>query len=417
MYYRLLLLFCVLSLLSCAPTTIYHSPHAVCDDPKKDKKPSCSKEYIEYHDNYTIGFVEIDDKGWFQDRQQMDSFLTEVHSDKNTEVLLLVYAHGWKHNADNNDRDLNRLRKTLSHLADVERQSSHPRKVLGLYVGWRGLSVKIPLFKELSFWERKSTAHNAGDTANEVFTKLQLAIDRKRTVAGNTSSYVIVGHSFGGALVYSAMRPIIMSRLSQQKYAQENNLNDKGLRDLIVLLNPAFEAARVKELRESFKKMHSSPYLVVLTADNDNATKLAFPAGRHLSTLFDKYSKNDNQKQADHKAIGHFQPFFTHVIEDNNEVVGSGCGKVNSRSIANAYLQNDYSHVEQWIEDYGKVNHKLLLDDSSIRHISKTINPDNPIQIIQVKDRDILDKHSNIICDDLVDLLRTYIIFNSKYNS
>ncbi len=417
MYYRLLLINCLFCLFSCAPTTIYHSPHAVCEASKKGRQPACSKEYIEYHSDYTLGFVEIDDKGWFQDRKQMESFISELNRDKNSEVLLLVYAHGWKHNADNNDRDLNRLRRTLSHLADVERQSQNPREVIGLYIGWRGLSVKIPGIKEFSFWERKSTAHNAGETANEVFTKLQLIIDHKRMSENNSSSYVIVGHSFGGALVYSAMRPIIISRLSKQKYAQTLNPNEEGIHDLVVLLNPAFEAARVRELRESFNDMQASPYLVVLTADNDNATKLAFPAGRHLSTLFDKYTKEDNQKQADHKAIGHFKPFFTHVLKDNEDVVGSGCGKRNIRSIAKAYLQDDYSNVEQWLADYHKVNHRLLLDDSSIEQTSKTINPDNPIQIIQVKDRDILDKHSNIVCDDLVDLLRTYIIFNSKYNS
>ncbi len=45
------------------------------------------------------------------------------------------------------------------------------------------------------------------------------------------------------------------------------------------------------------------------------------------------------------------------------------------------------------------------------------LNPDNPIQVIRVKDRDILDKHSNIVCDDLVDLIRSYIIFQFRYEN
>ena len=407
-----ILFFIVLSLSSCAPTYLYHSPKSNCSE--KDQS-SCSKTYIEKDHGYSLGFVEIDDKGWFRDRGQLSAFINELQKPENQNVLLLVFAHGWKHNADNNDRDLNRMRSTLKHLVEFEQQTSNPRKVMGLYLGWRGLSVTFPLIKELSFWERKSVAHNAGETANEVFTRLQLIMDKKRALADNKniSSYVVIGHSFGGALVYSAMRPIILSRLSQQKYSYENKLKHQANTDLVVLLNPAFEAARVKELREVFKNTKAAPYLIVLTADNDNATRKAFPAGRHLSTFFDKYSKN--QKKADRKTIGHYKPFFTHELKDVGAKAGNGCGKKNSRYMRELDLFTDNGHVDQWLHDYATKGHKLLLQDSSINHISHDTSPDNPIQIIQVQDRDILDKHSNIICDDLVDLIRTYIIFNSRY--
>ncbi|HHL31965.1 MAG TPA: hypothetical protein ENJ41_05210, partial [Oceanospirillales bacterium] len=266
--FRLLLIIIFsLQLLGCAPNYLYHSPNNDCKD---GDDALCSTDYIQQRDGYTLGFVEIDDKGWFRDRGQLDAFVQMLQQTAGDDVLLLVYAHGWKHNASNEDRDMLRMHSTLAHLYAVEQYSDHPRQVIGLYVGWRGLSVTAPILKELSFWDRKSTAHNAGESANEVFTKLQLVMDNKRALSAHpNSTYVVIGHSFGGALVYSAIRPIIVSRLSKQLYDNTLLEQQNSNSDLVVLLNPAFEASRVNELRKQFKSLHAAPYLVILTADND----------------------------------------------------------------------------------------------------------------------------------------------------
>ena len=51
--------------------------------------------------DYYMAFVEFDDQGWFADRRQMESLLTllERLRQQKREVLIHVYAHGWKHNA------------------------------------------------------------------------------------------------------------------------------------------------------------------------------------------------------------------------------------------------------------------------------------------------------------------------------
>lgn len=402
------LLLALMVFTGCAPSYLYHSPQSNCS---AKHSSSCSQSYIENDNDYTLGFIEIDDKGWFKDRQQLNAFIHEIQQTGDQDILLLVYAHGWKHNADNNDRDVIRMRSTLKHLVAYENQTSHPRKVIGLYIGWRGLSVNTPIIKEFSFWERKATAHNAGETANEIFTRLQLLMDNKRKHENSQSSYVVVGHSFGGALVYSAMRPIMVSRLSRDIQTPQNKKLYNN--DLVVLLNPAFEAARVKELRDLANGIESAPYLIILTADNDNATKKAFPAGRFFSTMFSKYS--NDQKKSDRTTIGHYRPFFTHELLDIGETKGHGCGQQDEDYVPEADLAADNKLVSQWLDLYPQSNHQLPLADSHINHVSTEINPNNPLQVIYVKDRDILDKHSNIICGDLVDLIRTYILFNARY--
>ena len=50
---------------------------------------------------YHMAFVEFDDQGWFHDRRQMEAlFMLLQNLEKDgRHVLLLAYAHGWKHNA------------------------------------------------------------------------------------------------------------------------------------------------------------------------------------------------------------------------------------------------------------------------------------------------------------------------------
>lgn len=407
------ILFVLVCISACTPYYLYHSPNNSCLQENKHLD-SCNSKYIERTDGYSLGFVEIDDKGWFWDENQLSAIVQEI--EKHDDVLLLVYAHGWKHNADNGDRDVKRMRDTLKQLAYIEeRNPSGPRKVLGLYIGWRGLSVTVPIAKELSFWERKATAENAGQSAAQIMVKLQYYLDKKRA-KGSHSSFVIVGHSFGGALVFSAIKPLVLSRLDQSSTVFKK---DNQIGDLVVLLNPAFEATKFTAVREAFKNKKGIPYMVVLTADNDKATRRAFPVGKHLNTLFDKY-RSEAQKNADRRTIGHYKPYFTHMIEDIEGVEGNGCGSKYQPLKTEVNMLNDSEHINQWVTNYSKEGHQLELDDTIIRHIDDKemqLNPDNPIQVIRVKDRDILDKHSNIVCDDLVDLIRSYIIFQFRYEN
>ena len=121
--------------------------------------------------SYTLHFVEFDDQGWaFPDgtddtgtpSRQIDCAIADLRhkleaGDKN--VLSFVYVHGWKHSADNDDRDVKRFRKLL-----MSRAAYFPdRHVVGIFVGWGGKTVDTWGLNNLTFWGRKNAAHHVAD--------------------------------------------------------------------------------------------------------------------------------------------------------------------------------------------------------------------------------------------------------------
>ena len=90
-----------------------------------------------------------------------------------------------------------------------------PRRVVGVYVGWRGGTIRTRGVKQLTFWGRKHTAHVVGDNGavTAVIERLRAMVDKSRHSQGagpsksafDTTSLVFVGHSFGAALLYSAV--------------------------------------------------------------------------------------------------------------------------------------------------------------------------------------------------------------------
>lgn len=116
-----------------------------------------------------------------------------------------------------------------------------PRKVVGIYVGWRGESIAIPGVNNITFWDRKNTAHEVGYLG---MAELLLRLEEIRNIKNTQeppikSRLVVIGHSFGGAAVYSATAQILADRFINST-KDKNYVGDAaGFGDLVVLLNPA----------------------------------------------------------------------------------------------------------------------------------------------------------------------------------
>jgi len=303
----------------------YRTNLAACRASGADE--SCRNATIEDTDSYLLGFVEFDDQGWLWDRKQLDAVLKRLADDEaKGRLIIITFVHGWKHNARYDDANVQMIRDNLRIWNRLERRDAHKdnrpaRRVVGVYAGWRGLSLKVPVLNNFTFWERKNTAHEVGRGAlGELFTRLEAirtASHIRHTNETNQTRLFIIGHSFGGAATYSALGSILAERAVETVDEHGNGHPPRGVGDLVMLVNPAFEAARYGVLEDiAVHQTYLTSNLVnlaIFTSKTDDATKIAFPIGRYVSTLFDRH-QSGLERSANRTAVGHFTPFITHDL-------------------------------------------------------------------------------------------------------
>jgi hypothetical protein len=119
--------------------------------------PRWSGRPIETRDGYDLAIIEFDDQGWFYDPVARDVLVAYLASKKDVDIAIFVFIHGWRHNASADDRNLKSVRSLLRDAVANEAQRDSPRAILGVYIGWRGLSLRgVASFG--TFWTRKSAA-------------------------------------------------------------------------------------------------------------------------------------------------------------------------------------------------------------------------------------------------------------------
>lgn len=276
---------------------------------------------VERHDEFALAFVEVDDQGELWDPRQADAAVALVEGAKADGALVVVFVHGWKHDARVCDENVACFREILRSLENQERLLAdanlvRPRQIVGVYVGWRGLSVSAPLVKETTFWSRKATAGRVGSgDLLSLFTRLEIARDALRQAGAARSRLVLIGHSFGGAVVFNALRGVFEERLTRADALDQPRV--RGFGDLVLLVNPAFEAQLYASLHQLGQQTgpyadHQTPVLVTVSSESDAATRVAFPLGRYLPTLFDR--THADQKKALRTTLGNYEAFRTHHL-------------------------------------------------------------------------------------------------------
>jgi len=327
---------------ACTPLKQYHpisdgfSLACACYDRLSKVSKQCVKSEIHTNEiSYRYGFVEFDEFGNLFQQQALDKLVDEIEGISGN-VLIVVYAHGWKHSASDDDGDVKEFKIAMRNIAAMD--SDNPRKVVGIYFGWRGGVTPLFGVKELTFWDRKSTAHAVGSGAvAEVVLRLEkIKNEKNKTIAtatrSNQSRLVVIGHSFGGAVLYTALAPIMESRLVEDgayedscridgKEAQGTGISPRGVGDLIVLINPAFEAMKMSTLHKMSQKCKfqekQPPILAVVTGDSDWATGIAFPIARGVRASLQSYGASANPEEnfwANTKTIGHYDKYLTHKL-------------------------------------------------------------------------------------------------------
>jgi hypothetical protein len=88
---------------------------------------------------------------------------------------------------------------------------------------------------------------------------------------------------------------------------------------MVVLVNPAFEASRFEALYKVAQGHvpggeYEPPMFVSITSETDSATRLAFPAGRFVNTLFERPTSSDEQATAIKRTPGNIDSYVTHRL-------------------------------------------------------------------------------------------------------
>ncbi len=293
---------------------------------------ACDQTIIEQHRDFDLAYVEFTERGNLFKRARMDDVLNHVRdlAAAPEGVLAVVFVHGWKHNAAAGDANVESFRELLTRAAEITQSK---RRIVGIYVGWRGQSVRPPVIEELSYWERKAVAEQVGKGGvTELLVKLERIVIDSR--APNKNLYLVTGHSFGGAIVLTALNEIILERIVAALPATgcqatpEANcacVESRPFGHGVVLLNPAIEANEAFQLKEVAARGCFGPNQVrllhVISSDTDVATHEYFRVGQWLGMLNwreAELTRNLNAKEVpfaeaelDTIAVGNYTPFQT----------------------------------------------------------------------------------------------------------
>ena len=309
---------------------------------------------------YDLRFVEADDEGWFWDPSQAVAALSLIEESVRTnDTIVVLYVHGWHHssaccdgNVEGFKEVLHRLRPELQKPMYVEaRRRAHPKsdvpdaiRVIGIYVGWRGRS--LPSFLDYStFWGRKAAAERVGHAdLQEFMIRMQQVYDRHYAApkAGNPVAkpflgIVSIGHSFGGQVMLNATSWFFENELQQVNptpgYLRSDSAAKRGpslsapLRgfgDLVILVNPAVEAAAYQRVHALAQGVRYSPFqtpvLLTISADNDAPRHSLFEFGRIAGEFFTAAPHKDDVREREMKrqALGVYGPDgvqVTHRLE------------------------------------------------------------------------------------------------------
>ncbi|MFZ3234526.1 MAG: hypothetical protein WA417_10740 [Stellaceae bacterium] len=349
----LLLTVLALGLAGCQPNAPFRDQLSACVVPASDNGERCGASALEEHPlqnypgrSFLLGFIEFDDQGRPYIRDQIPTLFSRIEQEAQYQDLsIVIFVHGWKHNDAPADTNVVAFRRLLQQIAEMELQRAPTywpaRKVVGIYVGWRGLSFDAgEIGEDLTFWTRMATAHRVAEgSVREVLARakaLRDAVDASSWPGHQdhrNTRMVTIGHSFGGLIVYSAlaqyfidravqteMAPFAQSLTAQAEHQKEREIAGYG--DLVVVVNPAIEAMRYEPIRELMQNRRSpggfapnqNPVFVEVTSDADLATGIAFPAGRLVNTTFESFTGEGERREA-MSSLGHYPPFWTHRLQ------------------------------------------------------------------------------------------------------
>jgi hypothetical protein len=453
---------------SCVPNQIIRSDVGVCKFGQSD----CSRSSIESHPvpkheevSYLLGFAEFDDQGKLYAPEQVTKLFELISEEsKKQDLCIIVFVHGWKHNAATDDTNVNQFRTLLGEIgqAELERPGRmiwhgkpwKPRKVVGIYAAWRGLTLNAtPIDQNLTFWTRKAAAHRVATCSiGELLARVRAfrdAINRtswsgRRVEEGEpqpsdirSTRMLTIGHSFGGLIVFSALSQFLVDGAATSAVNADFDKGRPGIRpatdhekeipsygDLVVVINPAIEAMRYEAVRHLVENRPrdeyarwQNPVFVEVTSVGDRAWKgdwatgVIFPIGRWFNTLFESFtdSGGESEREESLTALGHYPFFWTHEL--------TGTGVLQKPSLDTNQECNDFqTFTSEWRKD-GLLRpgwNRRYINGTVLSHLTRSsaepdkpspFDPNNPYWIVRA-DPSVIKDHNDIVDPVFVNFVR-----------
>jgi hypothetical protein len=429
----------------------------------------------------TLAVVESDDEGNFWNSAQADAALQLVRAHAGrVPTAVLVFVPGWGHNAQSKDQNLVCFSRTLDYLSQrlnggpvrmlerarvsaalraptsgvLARPADDSVRVIGIYAGWRGRSlpeapsVLSVVTRVPTFWGRKRTADIVGQGDLRGFIGALSAIYDSVNYAPGSSgerpffSLVSIGHSFGG----QALLPAVSARLEEQLHEAAGDdawkalrgedihptrpVSIRGMGDLVILVNPAVEAARYEPLHRLSRQLRyhtdQTPALVVFSADNDVPRHFLFPLGRFFSTLF-KARAEQGSWERDQVVLGRHDPQVTHRIAlapTSVPAVGlladSGPGKGSNpfelhaadcsyRGSVDHGGQDELAAAIARHDTSADASGDLLINGKQLKRVSASPQPHAALMVVRTSSHQVLNNHNGFFKPEFVDFLVRYV--------
>ncbi len=464
-----MLLLAPLALTGC--TTIYQvrgtenflKPMAVrdlvgSDEVHRARQISMEHQSIEKYDDFSLGVIEISDEGSVNPAQK-EMVMDWIERETKPGGILVIFAHGWHHGARTCDSNLCCFRTLLSEIKKSG-MAGEGKNVVGLYLGWRGESLPYEGWNTATLWGRKRVAEHIGRTAGK---EILLELDRRVWQKQTELSMITIGHSLGGALVYSAVKSKLTGDISDIELGKVRELRvvrteesrvealerkEKALRagfgDLVVLVNPALEASEYQPfdadlrdgrvvcsgpdchaelLRQGLPYDKLQPYskwqlpvLLTIASEADTAVGGAFPPARFLQALFTFHW--GQLGRAHRTGLGRYAPQVTHRLTapgryvDERRTVSPDCGcpKVAEGLAAMPSLDVQLDSTSGARKIGGGLEFGLTED-----RLKRGWDVNSPYVVVQT-DKGVMSDHNDIFNPTLIAFLRTYIeAYDRKY--
>ena len=436
----------LVTLASCVPHAPRRLSHATAVETtvshlaERPARKEVGKYSVESHPTFDVAFVEFDDQGRLWDLEQVESMkralASAVQRSDGAGVGIIAFAHGWEHDARVCDDFVACFRTFLAEIAADTGVAAAAAgvgapRIVGVYLGWRGRSVVFPVASQLTFWPRKRTAERIGaGELVEVLEYLDLFTHRENG-AGRLASLSIMGHSFGGTMVYTALANTLKARLvdalERHAHAPTEAGFVHGFGDLVLLINPAFEASALAPLHELADALgtcspRQAPVLVVIGSENDIPSRVWFRTGRWAQT----FMQSAGPRSEGHlltTAVGSYDPFLTHRVEavvptearEKAHVADCACElPIGDLSAEESQRIGDFLRTRRFASPWGseevceECEGGLALGTARLTCL-QAVMPTRPVWSVRATD-DVVDGHSGFFTRPFLDFVRYLIL-------